>query len=150
MSWASYNNNSGDRDYHLGIDIWGSSSNVYAASNGKVVAYSSNPSGANGRYVIIQHTLNGKTVYSFYAHLASVNVYNGQTVNTNTVIGKAGGSGYGSNSYYGKHLHFAIVDTLWSNGTYWGYSTYFTGNKRTYGGVTFYNPMYVVNYDKLP
>ncbi len=150
MSFSSYTNNSSNRDYHLGIDIWGSNNSVYSTADGKVVAVSNSTNGANGRYIIIQHTISGKTVYSFYAHLASVNVSKGQSVSRGTKIATAGGSGYGSNSYYGKHLHFAIVDTLWTNGQYYGYTTYFTGNKVKCGNVTFYNPVYVINNDRLP
>lgn len=150
MSWATYTNRSGDRDYHLGIDIYGTGGKVYAAADGKVVARSTSTSGANGRFVIIQHTISGKTVYSFYAHLASVKVSVGQTVGKGTQIGVAGGSGNGSNSAYGTHLHFAIVDTLWTSGGYYGYATWFSGNKVTYGGVTYYNPVYVINNNRLP
>ena len=150
MSWATYTNRSGDRDYHLGIDIYGTGGKVYAAASGTVVAASSSNSGANGRFIIIKHTLSGKTVYSFYAHLSSLNVSVGQTVNKGTQIAVAGGSGNGSNSAYGTHLHFAIVDTLWTSGGYYGYSTYFTGNSRSYQGVTYYNPVYVINNNKLP
>lgn len=150
MSWASYTNRSGDRDYHLGIDIYGTGGKVYAAADGKVVACSSSASGANGRFIILQHTISGKTVYSFYAHLGSLKVSKGQTVSKGTQIGVAGGSGYGSSSYYGTHLHFAIVDTLWSSGGYYGYATWFSGNKVTYGGVTYYNPVYVINNNRLP
>ena len=150
MSWGNYTNRSGDRDYHLGIDIYGTSGIVYAAATGKVVAASSSASGANGRFIILQHTISGKTVYSFYAHLSSVKVSVGQTVSVGTQIGVAGGSGYGSNNYYGTHLHFAIVDTLWTSGGYYGYATWFSGNKVTYGGVTYYNPLYVINNKCLP
>ncbi len=149
-SWGTYTNNSTNRNYHIGIDIYGTNGTVYAASGGKVVAASSSNSGANGRYIIIQHTISGKTVYSFYAHLSSMNVSVGQTVEKGTKIGVAGGSGYGSNSYYGAHLHFAIVDTLWSNGGYYGYATKFTGNKVDFNGVIYYNPIYIINNNKLP
>lgn len=151
MSWGSYNNNSGSRDYHLGIDIYGTDGKVYATAIGKVVACSTSNSGANGRYVIVEHILsNGKKVYSFYAHLSEVKVKVNQQVNTNTQIGVAGGSGYGKNNYYGRHLHFAIVDTLKTSGNYYGYATRFSGNKVTYQGVTFFNPVYVINNDRLP
>lgn len=149
-SWGTYTNNSSSRDYHIGIDIYGTNGTVYAANAGKVVAASSSASGANGRYIIIQHMIDGKTIYSFYAHLNSLNVSVGQTVSTGEKIGVAGGSGYGKNNYYGTHLHFAVVDALWSGGTYYGYATYFTGDKVTYSGVTYYNPLYVINYNKLP
>ncbi|MGN0518917.1 MAG: M23 family metallopeptidase [Acutalibacteraceae bacterium] len=163
-SWRSYNSStwswsenrngggySSSRVYHLGLDLTSStSSNVYACASGTVAACSSSNSGANGRYVIVKHSISGKTVYSFYAHLSSVKVSKGQSVNTNTVLGVIGGSGYGQNNYYGTHLHFAMMDTLWSNGAYYGYAYYFTGNKKTYDGVTYYNPKYVIENKKLP
>jgi len=150
MSWSGYNNRGNSRTDHLGIDIYGTGGTVYAAASGKVVACSSSNSGANGRYIIIQHTINGKTVYSFYAHLSSLNVSKGNNVSKGSKIGVAGGSGYNKNDYYGTHLHFAIVDTLWSGGGYYGYSTSFSGNKKYYEGVTYYNPVYVINNNKLP
>ncbi|EGC02046.1 SH3 domain-containing protein [Ruminococcus albus] len=152
-SWSENRYGSGhttERVYHLGLDLTSTNSSVYACAAGTVVACSSSASGANGRYVIIKHNIGGKTVYSFYAHLSSVNVKNGQSVNTNTKIGVVGGSGYGKNSYYGTHLHFAIMDTLWTNGAYYGYSTKFSGNAKYYGGVTYYNPKFVVENDRLP
>jgi murein DD-endopeptidase MepM/ murein hydrolase activator NlpD len=150
MSWSTYTSNSSGRNYHLGIDVYGTSGNVYSTFKGTVVACSSSTSGANGRYIIIRHTIDGKTVYSFYAHLSSVNVSKGQNVSAGQYIGKAGGSGYGKNNAYGTHLHFAIVDTLWSNGSYYGYATRFSGNKYKYQGVTYYNPCYVINQNRLP
>lgn len=150
MSWGSYTKNASGRNYHLGIDIYGTNGTVYAAAAGKVVAASSGTSGANGRYIILEHTLDGKRVYSFYAHLSSLNVSVGQTVSAGTQIAKAGGSGYGRNQYYGTHLHFAVVDTLWTSGGYYGYATAFSGSKVTYRGVTYYDPVYVVNHNKLP
>ena len=151
MSWGQYTYRGGNsRTYHLGCDIYGSSSTVYAAASGVVAACSSSNSGANGKYIIIRHTMSGKTVYSFYAHLSSLKVSTGQSVSKGTAIAVAGGSGYGENYYYGTHLHFAIMDTLWSGGDYYGYATPFSGNKVTYGGVTYYNPVYVVKNQKLP
>ena len=161
-SWRGYNNNTwswsenrygsghtNERVYHLGLDLTGDST-VYACASGTVVTCSNSNSGANGRYVIVQHSINGRKCYSFYAHLSSVSVKNGQSVNNQTKLGVIGGSGYGKNNYYGTHLHFAIVNTLWSNGNYYGYSTKFSGNSRTYGNVTYYNPKYVVEHNALP
>ena len=69
------------------------------------------------------------------------------TVSKGTQVGVLGGSGSSSD---GTHLHFAVTDTLWSNGGYYGYVSSFSGNKVTYGGVTFYNPHYVVEHNALP
>lgn len=146
MSWGQkISSNATGRVYHVGIDVYGTNGNVNSTANGKVAATGYNS--ANGNYVIIQHTLSGKTVYSFYAHLSRINVTKGQSVSVGQNIGVAGNTGSSSK---GTHLHFAIVDTLWSNGGYYGYATSFSGNKVTYGGVTYYNPMYIINYDKLP
>ncbi len=152
-TWRSYSNWSwgnnrngggGGRVYHLGIDIIGSNDNVRAAANGRVAASGWN--GANGNYVVLQHNLNGQTVYSFYAHMNRRNVSAGATVSKGSVIGTVGNTGSASG---GKHLHFAMMNTLWS-GSYYGYATYFSGNKVNYGGVTYYNPVYVINNGRLP
>lgn len=142
-SWAS-KSGSGSRVYHLGIDIAGSSDDVMAAATGIVAKCGYNS--ANGNYVVIKHTISGKTVYSFYAHLVSYNVRNGVTVAKGSKIGVVGNTGSASR---GKHLHFAMMNTLWS-GSYYGYATYFSGNKTTYAGVTYYNPVYVIQNNKLP
>lgn len=150
-TWRSYSNwswgnrgGSASRPYHLGIDIAGSSDTVMAAASGTVArcGYHS----ANGYYVVLKHTISGRTVYSFYAHLASYTVHNGKNVAKGAKIGMVGNTGSASR---GKHLHFAMMNTLW-NGSYYGYATYFTGNKTTYSRVTYYNPVYVIQNNRLP
>ena len=163
-SWAYYSseNRSDNRHWHLGIDlkVKGESyssrkhdlekDKVYAFSSGTVKAVGYNS--ANGNYVVIQHTINGKTVYSFYGHLYKYLVKKNDKVTTNTVIGYIGWTGNCPGN--GKHLHFSIVDKLWSAGSYLGYTNVNIltkkVNKTTYGGVTFYNPWYVINNKKLP
>lgn len=152
-SWRSSSNwswgNKGGtaaRPYHIGIDILGSTDDVMATANGTVASYGYND--GNGNYVVLKHTISGKTVYSFYAHLnsSSNSLRKGQMVTKGTKIGVVGNTG----NSRGKHLHFAIVDKLWTDGRYYGYATYFSGNKVRYGGVTYYNPYYVVRNNKLP
>lgn len=146
-SWGENANGGGyssARVYHLGVDMVGSDDSVFATSNGVVVKSGWN--NANGNYIVIQHDLSGKTIYSFYAHLSSREVSVGTTVLKGQKIGIVGNTGSSSR---GKHLHFAMIDTLW-NGSYYGYSTYFTGDMRAYGGVTYYNPIYVINNGRLP
>lgn len=136
-----------NRRYHVGVDYgYRSDKNIYSITSGTVksVGYSS----SNGNYVIIQHTISGKTVYSFYAHMNSYCVKSGDKVNSGTKIGVIGASGSSANNT--THLHFSIVDKLWSNGAYYGYASAFSGNKTTYAGVTYYNPIYVINNGKLP
>ena len=144
-NWRTYYSKRPSRPYHLGIDIHSRSKDrrVYAAMACTIAAAGWNS--ANGNYVVIKHNLNGQTVYSFYAHLSSIIKRSG-SVNTSTQIGVVGNTGSGS---AGEHLHFAFVSAKW-NGSYYGYGTYFTGNKTTYGGVTYYNPHYVIANKKLP
>jgi len=146
MSWASYTANNSGRNYHLGIDIAGSSTTVSAAAAGTVAAVGNNAS--NGNFVIIKHTMSGgATVCSFYAHLKSYSVAKNQNVNKGASIGVMGNIG---SSTSGSHLHFSIMNTLNTSGGYYGYATSFTGNKVTFEGTTFYNPVYVIANGKLP
>lgn len=90
-------------DFHRGIDIAGSGINgqpVYAANGGTVVTvvklhYS------YGNYIVINHG-GGKS--TLYAHLSSLNVTQGQSVNKGDIIGKVGSTGNST----GPHLHFEI------------------------------------------
>lgn len=143
--WGTYYSKRPDRPYHCGIDIASrtGSTDVKAAANGTIVRSGWNS--ANGYYVVIQHTLSGKTVYSFYAHLSSISRSSGY-VAQGTKIGVMGNTGSSSS---GAHLHFAVVDTL-KSGSYYGYTANTGSNKTTYGGTTYYNPHYIVNNDKLP
>lgn len=144
-NWSWGNNRGGSgRVYHLGIDIIGSNDNVRATANGTVAAAGWN--NANGNYVVLKHNLNGQTFYSFYAHLSRRNVSKGASVGKGATIGNVGNTGSASG---GKHLHFAMMNSLWA-GSYYGYATYFSGNKTNYSGVTYYNPVYVINNSRLP
>ena len=146
MSWGEYTSNTTGRNYHLGIDISSSDSNVYAAADGTVALVGFNK--ANGNYVIIKHEMkNKKVVYSFYAHLQSYSVKKGAAILRGAKLGVMGNTGSSSR---GKHLHFAIVDKLSSTGGYYGYATKFAGDKVNYKKTTYYNPVYVIQNDKLP
>ena len=144
-SWSENSGASGSRVYHLGLDLKGSNKNIKAFMDGTVVVTGNN--GANGNYVIIQHTISEKTVYSFYAHLSSISVSPRTKVSCGTKIGVIGNTGSASK---GEHLHFAIANTLSSGGGYYGYATKFSGNKTSYSGITYYNPKYVIENKKLP
>lgn len=143
--WATKYSARPSRPYHVGMDIKSATGDkiVYATATGTVVATGTNS--ANGKYIVLAHNLNGKTVYSFYAHLSVIYVTGG-SVQKGSRIGKIGNTG---SSSAGEHLHFAIVDKL-LRGNYYGYVTYFTGNRVTYGGVTYYNPKYIINNNRLP
>lgn len=86
---------------HAGIDISGTGrgSPIYAANNGVVEKADYN--GINGHYIYINHN-NG--YMSVYAHLDSIRVVSGQTVEAGQLIGTMGDSGFAT----GVHLHFSI------------------------------------------
>ena len=142
----TYGSDNLPRKYHLAID--------YAAPEGQdVVAFCAGTvkkasfDSANGNFVIIEHTISSKTVYSFYAHLASVSIKEEMQVNAGQKIGVIGATGNAAGS---RHLHFSVVDTLDTSCSYWGYSTAFTGNAVNWLGVVFYDPDYIIDNGMLP
>lgn len=147
--WHTYYSKRPSRPYHVGLDLAAKKGdgNVYAAANGIVCKTGFN--GVNGNFIIIKHSLSGKTVYSFYAHLSKISTSANTTVKKGQKIGIYGKTGSGA---AGVHLHFAITDKLSNDGSYYGYATNFNGNKTTYPnkGTTYYNPHYVIKYNKLP
>ena len=86
-------------------------------------------------------------MYSFYGHLKNYCVKNGNNITKRSKICVFCNNGSAS---AGRHLHFAIIDTLYSSGGYYGYGTASSGDKATYKGAVYYNPFYVVNNGKLP
>ena len=72
---------------------------VYSAEDGYVMTkgYSS----VRGYYVMVKHADN---LYTFYQHLSSILVSQGQTVSRGQQIARSGNSGIGS----GPHLHFEV------------------------------------------
>ena len=139
--------NEGDRNYHIAIDLNSDfDPNIYACYQGVVKKTGWN--GANGYYVILEHQIEGKTIYSFYSHLEEISVADGTTVSGWDKIGVVGKTGSAAGEEI--HVHFALVDSYSSNGGYWGYATEFSGDITNYGGMTFYNPVYVIENGKLP
>jgi murein DD-endopeptidase MepM/ murein hydrolase activator NlpD len=120
----------GKQSYHTGMDIAGVwHSNITAVEKGTVV-FAGVQTGY-GNCVEIQHTTeSGTTYYTFYAHLARIDVVEGQEIQQGTVIGIQGGDpnrdpnpGYST----GSHLHFEI--RMSKNGDYINPREYLYGNK---------------------
>lgn len=87
--------------WHTGIDLAASEGeSVHSAGPGVVVGVNA-AGAAYGNHVVVQHD-DGK--YTLYAHLSSVSVSVGQTVDNSTEVGKAGHTGNAS----GPHLHFEV------------------------------------------
>ena len=93
---------------HLGYDLTGI---TYAKPlfAGKVVKINTelNESSWNGKYVCIEHTVNGVTFYTAYCHLASVLVEENKEVNLDTNLGKVGNT-TATGSSMGTHLHVCV------------------------------------------
>ena len=101
----------GKQSFHTGIDLAGTwHSNITAVEKGTVVW--AGVQRGYGNCVEVQHsTVNGTIYFTFYAHLARIDVMEGQEIQQGTVIGIQGGDtnrdpnpGYST----GSHLHFEI------------------------------------------
>ncbi len=139
--------NGNTRQYHAGVDYMSNTDpNIYAFTKGTVVSIGWQS--ANGNFILIEHVISGKTVYSFYGHLDAIYVSKGQSISAGTPIGEVGKTGSSGGNV--EHLHFAITDYKWTTGGVYGYVKNFIGNKVTYEGKTYYNPYYVIENGKLP
>lgn len=103
------NRNFNGGKFHYGIDA-SSSSNIYntkvypmAAGRVAKILYASSGN-MGGNEILIHHTVNGQNYTTDYAHLASINVSQGQVVTKDTVLGIMGSTGFST----GPHLHFAL------------------------------------------
>lgn len=92
------------RTFHSGVDIGGPNyGNIIASNAGKVVY--SGWYGGYGKVVIIDHgTVNGKPTSTLYAHMSTIKVKQGQSVQKGQVIGLEGTTGYST----GPHCHFEV------------------------------------------
>lgn len=88
---------------HTGVDIaTAEGTPVYAIYDGKVIQAKNMI--AWGNTVSIEHTINGKTFISDYAHLSKISVSQGDIVSAGDKIGEVGSTGNAE----GNHLHFQI------------------------------------------
>lgn len=81
--------------------VCGTGSNVYASAGGVVTRANFTPKSGNNIRI---HHADGSTTY--YLHLSSLWVKNGQTVAQGNIIGKSGSTGNST----GPHLHFSYAD----------------------------------------
>ncbi|QQK81561.1 peptidoglycan DD-metalloendopeptidase family protein [Salicibibacter cibi] len=93
---------------HNGIDIGGSGVPVHSAESG-TVSYVGYMSGF-GNTVMVTHQMNGQTITTLYAHLASSNVSEGDSVDRSEQIGIMGNTG----NTTGPHLHFEVHEGGWA------------------------------------
>lgn len=88
---------------HKGVDLWNeqeAKTPILAAKAGKVVEAGANRSGY-GRMVVLDH---GDGLQTFYAHMRTILVTSGQSVEAGDVLGYMGQTGDST----GYHLHFEV------------------------------------------
>jgi murein DD-endopeptidase MepM/ murein hydrolase activator NlpD len=90
-----------DQQVHLGFDLASLQQAPVTASNRGVVVFASYL-GIYGNCVIVDH---GLGVQSLYAHLSTIDVKEGQTVEKGHTLGRTGTTGLAG----GDHLHFTVL-----------------------------------------
>ncbi len=133
MGYGYVTQNYGGYGGHMGIDL--SSSNkaiqIYPIANGVVTAKYYDNYGA--LVLKIRHYVDGRFIYSTYAHLRAWYVNEGDFVTPATVIGLMGSTGYST----GPHLHLEITTCDWKSkggGCTWSQYQRSTINPRRYIG----------------
>jgi len=125
---------------HEGIDIkplrrdasGNPQDDVCAAAAGRVVHVSPEAGASNyGKYVVIEHQIEGSSFYTLYAHLSSVNVAPGQTVRQGEPLGRLGFTGSGLDRAR-AHVHFEIAVLLSRNFEAWHLAN-FPGSPNKHG-----------------
>lgn len=90
-----------DRQVHLGFDLASLQQAPVLSSNAGTVVFA-DYLGIYGNCVIVDH---GLGVQTLYAHLSTMNVKEGETVNKGHELGRTGATGLAG----GDHLHFTVL-----------------------------------------
>ena len=93
-------------EFHDGVDLSGGDTAIFAVRDGTVTSVVTGYGGGWGNNISIDHgeVAGVGHIYSFYAHLASINVSAGDTVKAGQQIGVMGSTGAST----GTHLHFGV------------------------------------------
>ena len=119
---------------------------ILASAAGHVVHTSREAGASNyGRYVVIEHKIDGCRFYTLYAHLSDITVQPGQRVSQGEMIGRMGFTGAGINCER-SHLHFEITVMLSDDFEAW-HRKHFAGNPNKHG---LYNGLNLVGIDPTP
>ena len=117
---------------HLGMDLSNTNKTIeiHPLATGVVFAKYYDDYGA--LVLKIRHYVNGRYIYSTYAHLSAWYVNVGDIVNPSDVIGRMGNTGYS----FGAHLHLELTTCDWHAGGGCTWTTYqkSTINPRQYIG----------------
>lgn len=124
-----FNTEEEPRRLHLGVDIWADTGTpVYAPMEGTIHSFRDNDHfGDYGPTIILQHDLDGLTLYTLYGHLnreSLVGLFEGKPIAKDEQIGVFGSPEV--NGHWPPHLHFQMVFDI-------------EGKKGDYPGVGFYS-----------
>lgn len=108
------------RNIHLGVDIWTEAgAPIFAPYAGKVHSFQDNAGFGNyGPTILLEHRLDGKTLFSLYGHLALqdlVGLEVGQFFEAGDLLCHVGP--FPENGDWPPHLHFQL---MWDLGGNWG------------------------------
>jgi murein DD-endopeptidase MepM/ murein hydrolase activator NlpD len=103
------------REIHLGIDFWVEAGTpVFAPMDGVVHSFQDNHHfGDYGPTIILEHTQNGKPLYSLYGHLTRKSLeglYEGKPFKAGEKLGEIGP--YPENGDWPPHLHFQLMTDM--------------------------------------
>ncbi|QQS61701.1 MAG: peptidoglycan DD-metalloendopeptidase family protein [Candidatus Moraniibacteriota bacterium] len=91
--------------FHNGVDFGASTGTpVYSVADGKVIADGDSGNFAYGKWIAIEHEIDGKKLVTIYGHLSKKRVGKGASLKENDQIGSVGSTGYST----GPHLHFGV------------------------------------------
>ena len=108
------------RNLHLGVDIWADAGTpVYAPLKGKIHSFrDNNHFGDYGPTIILEHDVDGFTLYSLYGHLSRENLVGlsvGKEIEAGQQIANFGTAT--ENGSWPPHLHFQLMLDM---GGHWG------------------------------
>lgn len=109
------NENTNDRDIHIGLDLWiNRQASVFAALDGRIHSFQNNVAlGDYGPTIILEHQWENVKFHTLYGHLSEESLMgkkNGDFVEKGTQIGRLGLPPI--NGDYAPHLHFQIIIDL--------------------------------------
>jgi murein DD-endopeptidase MepM/ murein hydrolase activator NlpD len=113
-------NESTERNIHIGLDIWAKAATpIFAAIHGTVHSFKNNLGLGNyGPTIILQHNFQNHNFYTLYGHLSLKSIENievGRVLKKGELLGTLGD--YEINGDYAPHLHFQIIKDI---GDYFG------------------------------
>jgi murein DD-endopeptidase MepM/ murein hydrolase activator NlpD len=109
---ALFNTTDEPRRLHLGVDIWADAGTpIYAPLAGTIHSFQDNNNPADyGPTIILQHDLDGLTLYTLYGHLnreCLQGLQVGQAISKNQHIAAFGD--INENGHWPPHLHFQLM-----------------------------------------